>query len=75
MSYSPPKRLTLVVSFLILALGIFLLICIVFPPLPEYWPVVEIGDLNSYEFWGVIAIICVSASWFLLYIGIKYRGI
>ncbi|MBY9007392.1 MAG: hypothetical protein KGD63_11610 [Candidatus Lokiarchaeota archaeon] len=70
MTYSPPKKITVIISFLILIFGLLLLYWTIWPPLPDLWPVVTLGDLSNSEFWGIFGMIMVFLGWFLLWIGV-----
>ncbi|MBD3212792.1 MAG: hypothetical protein GF311_09300 [Candidatus Lokiarchaeota archaeon] len=76
MTYSPPKKITVVISFLLLALGIILMVSIYW--IPAVWDTlstITIGTLSPIEFWVIIGLGLVFLSWLLLFIGINYRGI
>ncbi|TFF85677.1 MAG: hypothetical protein EU518_00710 [Promethearchaeota archaeon] len=76
MGYSPPKKITVVVSFLLLALGFLLVISIFW--IDDIWNVLQtitIPGLSSTELWVIIALVLIFLSWLLFFIGINYRGI
>jgi len=76
MGYSPPKKITVVLSFLLLALGFLLVISIFW--IPEIWNVLQtitIPGLSAIELWVIIALVLIFLSWLLFFIGINYRGI
>ena len=75
MAYSPPKKITVIISLIILVIGLLLLYLVIFNILPEFLLSITIAPLTSYEFWGIIVMILVAVSWLLMFIGIKYRGI
>ena len=53
MTYSPPKKITVILSFLILLFGLYLL---------------YIEGFSDTEIWEIIGMVCVFISWFLLFI-------
>ncbi|MFO7796672.1 MAG: hypothetical protein ACQERB_09760 [Promethearchaeati archaeon] len=76
MGYSPPKKITVVVSFLLLALGFLLVVSIYW--IPEIWSslqTITVPGLTAEQLWVTIALVLIFLSWLLFFIGIKYRGI
>lgn len=77
--YSPPKKITVILSFLLLALGIYILAEVIFEILPDIFLLFDIGvalpDITNQQAWGAVGIFCVVLSWILFYLGITLRGI
>jgi len=75
MAYSPPKKITVVISFLLLILGFLLIISIYWiPEIYNALPAIDIG-VSKIEFYVITALALVFLSWLLFFIGINYRGI
>ena len=74
MAWTPPTKITVIISFLLLAGGLFVLselllgYTAVLPPLP-------LGAFSSTEVWGMIAMGLVFLAWFLMFLGVKVKGL
>lgn len=74
MAWTPPTKWTVVFSFLVLAGGLFVLselllgYTTVLPDLP-------LGAFSSPEVWGMIAMGLVFLAWFLMFLGVKLKGL
>lgn len=76
MAYSPPKKITVIISFLFLLLGFLLVISIYWiPEIYDVLPAIALGGLSKMEFYVIIALVLIFLSWILFFIGINYRGI
>ena len=76
MGYSPPKKITVVVSFLLLVLGFLLVVSIYW--IPEIWnslQTITVPGLTAEQLWVTISLVLIFFSWLLFFIGINYRGI
>jgi hypothetical protein len=78
MGWTPPSKFTVILTFLLLAFGIFILIDIIYLA-PDNHILLEIdlatGDFENFEVWGLIAIIILFLSWFIFYLGVKLSGL
>ncbi len=75
MSYSPPKKVTVILSFIILALGIILGLTFIFEPDVIYD---LFSDIPIEDFTKTFMTICFSLTligWLLLYLGVRMRGV
>lgn len=74
MPWTPPTRFTVILAFLLLAGGLFVLIEALFgltgllPPLP-------LGTFTSTQIWGIIGMGLVFLAWFLMFLGVKLKGL
>ena len=74
MAWTPPTKFTVIFSFLVLAGGMFVLselllgYTAVLPPL-------ALGAFSSTEVWGMIAMGLVFFAWFLMFLGVKLKGL
>ena len=79
MGWSPPKKITYVLSILFFILGVILVIEVTWGVLNFYsiLPDVTIFQptLNSGEFWLVIGLFLMFLAWFLLILGVRIKGI
>ncbi|MBD3193510.1 MAG: hypothetical protein GF317_00530 [Candidatus Lokiarchaeota archaeon] len=77
MGYSPPKKITVIISFILLAFGLFFTIAPVFLATEFYsiFPPINVGTFSSFEMYLLIGVILVFCSWLLLIIGVNARGI
>lgn len=77
--YSPPKKITVILSFLLLALGIYILAEVIFEILPDVFQLFDIGvalpDITNQQAWGAVGIFCVALSWILFFLSINLRGV
>lgn len=74
MAWTPPSKFTVVISFLFLAIGLFLFVELFFS-LTNILPALAIGTFTSNQWYGIIAMTCVFLAWFLMYLGVKMKGI
>lgn len=79
MGWTPPSKFTVIISFLLCALGIFILYDLAFF-LPENEGVIsemdfKIGDFNLYETWMLIAMVVLFLTWFLMFLGVRLKGL
>ncbi|TFF99780.1 MAG: hypothetical protein EU541_04055 [Promethearchaeota archaeon] len=79
MPYSPPKKITVILSLLLLALGVSIIFAVIFGVFPEFLLdfnfTAAIEDVSDSQAWGFIGMIFVCLSWILFYLGITMRGI
>ena len=74
MAWTPPSKLTVIITFLLLALGLFVLVELFFA-LTDILPALNIGTLTSVQWWGIIGMTLVFLAWFLLYLGVRMKGL
>ena len=79
MAWTPPTKFTVIISFLICVLGIYILVDLGFL-LPEGDSILidtdfKIGDLDVYETWMLIAIVVLFLAWFLMFLGVRLKGL
>jgi len=75
MGWTPPTKFTVIISFLLLAFGIYILVDIVFLAPDNILPELTLGDIESFETWTLIAIIVLFLSWFIFYLGVRLSGL
>jgi hypothetical protein len=77
MSWSPPKKITYVLSIIFFILGIILVIELLwgvigfYPFLPA---ITFFPTLSSDEVWMIIGLFLIFLAWFLLILGVRVRG-
>ena len=72
MGWTPPSKFTVIITFLLMAFGIFILLDMTAVIWPRVLPVFAIGALNG---WFVIALILFFLTWFLFFLGVKLKGL
>jgi len=76
MGWTPPSKFTVFITFLLMAFGIFILLdqnVILYSP--SVLPTISIlSGFNSQAHWILIAIIIFFFSWFLFFLGVKFKG-
>ena len=70
MAWTPPTKWTVVFSFLVLLGGLFVLSEL----LLGYTAVLPALPLGA-EVWGMIAMVLVFLAWFLMFLGVKLKGL
>jgi len=78
MGWTPPSKFTVILTFLLLVFGIFILVDLIFlAPDDEILVGIDLsmGDFTQYEVWGIIAIIILFLSWFIFYLGVRLSGL
>lgn len=79
MGWSPPKKITYVLSILFFILGVILVIEVAFGVLSFYsiLPLITIFQptLNSEDVWLIIGLFLMFLAWFLLILGVRIKGI
>jgi len=74
MAWTPPTKITVIISFLVLAGGLFVLSEILLG-YTNVLPALALGAFNSAEVWGMIAMVLVFLAWFLMFLGVKMKGL
>lgn len=79
MAWTPPSKFTVMISFLICVFGIFILYDLAFL-LPEGDSILletdfKIGDWDIVQTWMFIAIVVLFFAWFLMFLGVRLKGI
>ena len=74
MAWTPPTKFTVIFSFLLLAGGLFILIELFFS-LTGILPVLALGTFSSTETWGIIGMGLVFLAWFLMFLGVRLKGL
>jgi len=76
MAWTPPSKFIVFLTFLIMAFGVFIFLDqgIIFwnPPL---LPAISLPSLDPSQSWSLIGAIVVFLSWFLFFLGVKFKGI
>ena len=67
------KIFTVTISFLFLAIGLYFLIEIIFG-LTGILPALNIGTFTSDQWYGIIGMTCVFLAWFLMFLGVRMKG-
>ncbi len=73
MAWTPPSKLMVIITFLLLAVGLFVLVELFFG-LTGILPALNIGTFTSGQWWGIIGMALVFLSWFLFYLAIIMKG-
>ncbi|MBY9019560.1 MAG: hypothetical protein KGD67_00785 [Candidatus Lokiarchaeota archaeon] len=74
MAWTPPSKFTVIFSFLLVAGGLFILIELFFA-FTGILPALALGPLSSTETWGIIGMGLVFLAWFLMFLGVRLKGI
>ena len=74
MAWTPPTKLTVILSLLIVVGGLYVLIEAIFG-LPGVLPPLPLGTFSSTEVWGIIGMTLVFLAWFLMFLGVKLKGL
>jgi len=76
MAWTPPTKFIVILSFLLMAFGVFIILdqsLILWSPC--FLPIFNLADFNSFESWIVIAAIVVFLSWFIFFLGVWFKGL
>ena len=74
MAWTPPTKWTVIFSFFVLSGGLFVLTEL----LLEYTsvlPILALGTFSSNETWGIIGMGLVFLAWFLMFLGVRLKGL
>ncbi len=76
MAWTPPSRVTVSLTFLLMAFGIFILL----DQFTLFWagtllPIIHPFNLSSFVSWMLIAMIVFFFSWFLFFLGVTLKGL
>jgi len=74
MAWTPPTKFTVIFSFLLLVIGLFILIELFFS-LAGILPVLALGPFNALETWGIIGMGLVFLAWFFMFLGVRLKGL
>jgi len=74
MAWTPPTKFTVIFSFLLLVIGLFILIELFFS-LAGILPVLVLGPFNALETWGIIGMGLVFLAWFFMFLGVRLKGL
>ena len=74
MAWTPPTKFTVIFSFLCLAGGLFILIEHFFS-LAGVLPPLTFGTFTSDQWWGIFGMALVFLAWFLMFLGVRVRGL
>ena len=76
MGWTPPSKFTVIITFLLMAFGIFILLdmSVIF------WsslilPTIHLFGLANFQSWLLIAMIVFFVAWFLFFLGVKLKGL
>ena len=77
MGWTPPTKFTVLIAFLLMAFGVYIIIDLIFLNVDGLLIDTDftIGDFNVSETWSMIAIIVVFLSWFIFFLGVKLSGL
>ena len=73
MAWTPPSKITVILSFLCVAGGLFILVEVLLG-LTAILPVLALGTFSSQETWGIIGMALVFLAWFLMFLGVRMKG-
>ncbi len=72
MGWTPPTKFTVILTFLLMVFGIFILLDLSNLIWPGFLPNFEIAAIPG---WFIISLIVFFLSWFLLFLGVKLKGL
>ncbi|MFX0023596.1 MAG: hypothetical protein ACFE9S_14815 [Candidatus Hermodarchaeota archaeon] len=72
MGWTPPTKFTVILAFLLMVFGIFILLDVIDLLWIGFLPYFEIAGKHG---WIVISLIVFFLSWFLLFLGVKLKGL
>ncbi|MBY8991531.1 MAG: hypothetical protein KGD58_12310 [Candidatus Lokiarchaeota archaeon] len=76
MGWTPPTKITVIIAFLLMAFGVYIIIDLVFLNVDGLLIDTDftIGDFSLLETWMLIAVIVIFLSWFIFFLGVKLAG-
>ena len=78
MAWTPPTKITVIVSFIFVVLGLILLIELIWGVMSFYssLPLLTFAEptLSSEEVWYIIGLFCMFFGWFLMILGVRVKG-
>ena len=74
MAWTPPTKWTVTFSLLVLAGGLYVLTDLFFIT-PSLLPVLALGTFSSNETWGIIGMGLAFLAWFLMFLGVRLKGL
>lgn len=72
MGWTPPSKLMVIITFLLMAFGLFILMDLF---LGVWTPILPSFPLAGYNGWFIIALILYFLTWFLFFLSIRLKGI
>ncbi len=72
MAWTPPSKFIVVLTFLIMAFGIFIFMDQLFMLWPSVLPAFQISTYNG---WYIIALVLFFLTWFLFFLAVKLKGL
>ena len=79
MAWTPPKKSTWIISFILMILGLVLIIDLNWLPmgLYELLPALTFFEptLGSFEVWFIIALFLMFFAWFLMVLAVRVKGL
>jgi uncharacterized protein YggT (Ycf19 family) len=77
MSWTPPSKFTVVLSFLLFLGGLFIIVDMIFSPFAgtPILPVIGFLGFSYHQSWIIIALVLFFLSWFLFYLGVQLKGL
>ncbi|MFX1279320.1 MAG: hypothetical protein ACFFA3_07875 [Promethearchaeota archaeon] len=77
MGWTPPSKFTVIIAFLLMAFGVYIIIDLIFLNVDGFLIDTDftLGDFTVIETWSLIAIIVVFLSWFIFFLGVKLKGL
>jgi len=72
MGWTPPSKFIVLLTFLIMAFGIFILLDLF---LSAWAPLLPVFDLLGYNGWFIIALVLFFLTWFFFFLGVKFKGL
>lgn len=74
MGWTPPSKFIVILTFLIMAFGIFIFMDIDLALWPSVLSSVAF-DIGPYNGWRIIALILFFLTWFLFFLAVKMKGL
>ena len=75
MAWTPPTKFTVLISFLLLAAGLFILIEFFFEVASGILPPLTFGIFTSDQWWGIFGMGLVFLAWFFMFLGVRLKGL
>jgi len=76
MAWTPPTKFTVILSFLLLAGGLFILEELLITLTGGILPPLALGmGFTSDQWWGIFGMTLVFLAWFFMFLGVKLKGL
>ena len=72
MGWTPPSKFIVIITFILMAFGIFIFMELNMDLWPDILPVINVA---GYNVWVLLGLILFFLTWFLFFLGVKLKGI